>query len=460
MSNNNPRKRTLESDVCAIDDNTQKIVTATNVTTSASRTMQDDTEESSAQSLVIPADKLGKTDTGRTPSIQLGSLAVEIHIDIAEHCHDEDLCALRLVCRSLAKDSTDIFAARCFSKLACNISSTTSVNRLQAIVAVPEFCRRVKCFSISAICGIDAVPSDGVSFVDEQALHALTQCFRSFKEADAARSIRIEAGDDGRCFEAASYALGMSSLGIDSLSFLFKCSSVTGPIPLASLTMQNWEGLCSLWSKLKTLKMGILGTREKLANQRNGRFRQLLAKATSLKSLTLGNDYHAMSPVLRSVQELLPVSPLRQLKLVNVETKWDDLIRLLAHYHRSLRELTLCGVEIFSEAEDLWPNVLNQLEGILQLETFEADQLSRVTVYEEYLFGIEPRCSQIHYVGTKEEVSAQLKELATMGYEVNRWASDVDVDERFSLDEDEEAIDEIIDWRVEQAWEGSGYDHE
>lgn len=153
MSNNTTRKRTLETGLSAIDINTQETVAVTDEASNASENKQGSNEGLNTGLLMGPVGKPAKTGTVRTPSVRLGALAAEIHISIADHCANQDLRALRLVCRSLSKDTTDVFARRFFSELDCKIVLSDSMGptaRLQAISNVPEFCRQVKRFSIYA----------------------------------------------------------------------------------------------------------------------------------------------------------------------------------------------------------------------------------------------------------------------------------------------------------------------
>lgn len=87
---------------------------------------------------------------GSSQIANLQALAAELHIEIAEYLENQDIIALRQVCRVLAKNSLDIFAERFFS-FRRHALTTHSLQALRDISRTRVLARHVRTVELVAI---------------------------------------------------------------------------------------------------------------------------------------------------------------------------------------------------------------------------------------------------------------------------------------------------------------------
>ncbi|PPJ53126.1 hypothetical protein CBER1_11557 [Cercospora berteroae] len=217
--------------------------------------------------------------------------------------------------------------------------------------------------------------------------------------------------------------------------------ALPGMTPLASLSGQEMDGLCTIWSNLTNLEIRLDEDGPISSETNNVRLHRVSMSATRLQTLMLTGGDVLIGPQLCTVHKGVLVSPLRKLLIQEIDTSEIYLLQFVSRYHATLKELTLSGITLFSKAQHGWSDVMEQLEGMLELTSFYADFLSQFDDEESFMFGTKHGSVMFGYNGTEEEVSAQLKELAMLGRELrDKKIDSPETDDDYSLEvyEDEE----------------------
>ncbi|USW51593.1 hypothetical protein Slin15195_G049120 [Septoria linicola] len=335
-----------------------------------------------------------------TAKANLGNLAAEIHIAIADNLDGTSLLHLRLVCRALAKDTTDVFAKRSFSVMKCDNTRLQSLLRLQNVCQVPYFSKHIK-----TVCARRDPRYYGVSSPEqlEEASNVLVHCFRLLAEVDAGKALEIQGCDTARETDAVSRALLISGHKLDDMAFDLAREN-SGQVPFRALESREISGLRDLWSELKSLTGYAT-------------FRRLLENTAQLERFELVGYRAYRVPALPPVQMHLRTGTLRVLRLAKFETTSAELLRCILHFRKTLKDLKLSSLTINETDEKAWPNLFEQLCDELSLTRFEAEFLVRDGLADPMFYDFSLSCS-VTYSGSVQEVRTRLRELAETGVEL------------------------------------------
>lgn len=156
----------------------------------------------------------------------------------------------------------------------------------------------------------------------------------------------------------------------------------------------------------------------------------LIIYARSLRRLSLGLDIHESEAFFTRLSAVGGLPILDELEIKNTRTSKETLLTLLIHFHRSLRTLTLRGVDLESGA---WSAAfLEMRHAVSKLNTFHASSLNDnggrvifptlryspgILKMEDLAFklvdeaiGFEPQVAGVRYQG--ENISSALEVLA------------------------------------------------
>ncbi|KAI5365375.1 hypothetical protein Slin14017_G052650 [Septoria linicola] len=347
-----------------------------------------------------------------TAKANLGNLAAEIHIAIADNLDGTSLLHLRLVCRALAKDTTDVFAKRSFSVMKCDNTRLQSLLRLQNVCQVPYFSKHIK-----TVCARRDPRYYGVSSPEqlEEASNVLVHCFRLLAEVDAGKALEIQGCDTARETDAVSRALLISGHKLDDMAFnLARWNS--GQVPFRALESREISGLRDLWSELKSLTVSWDAKPTVFCSQGYATFRRLLENTAQLERFELVGYRAYRVPALPPVQMHLRTGTLRVLRLAKFETTSAELLRCILHFRKTLKDLKLSTLTINETDEKAWPNLFEQLCDELSLTRFEAEFLVRDGLADPTFYDFS-LSSSVTYSGSVQEVRTRLRELAETGVE-------------------------------------------
>jgi len=99
----------------------------------------------------------------------------------------------------------------------------------------------------------------------------------------------------------------------------------------------------------------------------------LIIHARSLRRLSLSLDFHESEPFFTRLSAVGGLPKLEELEIKNTRTSKETLLTLLLHFHRSLRILTLRGVDFES---GVWSAAfLEMRHAVSKLDAFHASSL-------------------------------------------------------------------------------------
>lgn len=345
-----------------------------------------------------------------SPNANLAKLPAEIHIEIAEMLEDKELRVLRQVCRALAKDTTDVFAKRFFSKVAVSLV----IKDLQRFLEMTKISYLAKWMKIIELRQSYRHYRYNRNIVVEAVAVPLTQSFRNLSLLGAGKSIGATTCTTG--LATIELALADSRHVIDE----FNLDWENGVPHLTNLfqliDVQRMQVLSQTWAKLRVLRIRLLSWND-FDLDIGGHFHRLFLSANQITYLALRMHGYNWENCPK-FNEVFSLKHLRQLRLAFVEANMSHMMDVVLNGRSSLRELVLKRCTIWDAHEPLaWPIVLNHIADELHLTSFQAVHLREGSGYF-YRQGYFCDCdgsNGFKYEGSEEDIRAKMKQLAETG---------------------------------------------